>query len=217
MSTANKVHVVRPGECLSTIALHHGFRDYRTVYNHSANAALRKKRPDPNLIHPGDEVVIPALAPKRASAATGASHEFVAVVPKRVLRLTLHDSKGEPLKNAAYELRFGREQRAGQTDGDGLLEEPIPMHLTAAELETDELIWELDIGHLNPVEDTPDLGVTGLQSRLRNLGYRVGPIDGHLGTRTRSALQAFQAEHRVPVTGVLDAKTIAKIKEAHGS
>ncbi len=190
MTAEKKVHVVRSGECLSGIALHHGFRDYRTVFNHPANAALRKKRPDPNLIHPGDEVVIPALAPKRASAATGASHEFVAVVPKRVLRLTLLGEEGEPLKNATYELRFGREKRAGQTDGDGKLEEPIPMAITAAELETDELVWELDIGHLNPVEDTPDRGVTGLQSRLVNLGYHTGPIDGHFGTRTRSALQA---------------------------
>jgi hypothetical protein len=34
-----------------------------------------------------------------------------------------------------------------------------------------------------------------LQRRLRRLGYAVGPVDGHYGPRTRSAVGWFQLKH----------------------
>lgn len=56
-------HTVKAGECLSSIAASYGFRDYRTICDHPSNAAFRAKRPNPNLIYPGDVVMIPVAAP----------------------------------------------------------------------------------------------------------------------------------------------------------
>jgi hypothetical protein len=53
-------HIVVKGDTLSGIAKKHGFKDWRTIYNDPSNAAFRRKRPNPNLIFPGDVVVIPA-------------------------------------------------------------------------------------------------------------------------------------------------------------
>lgn len=54
----NRYVVVR-GDNLSKIARRNGLRSWREIYFHSANSAFRELRPDPNLIHPGDTLVIP--------------------------------------------------------------------------------------------------------------------------------------------------------------
>ena len=46
-----------------------------------------------------------------------------------------------------------------------------------------------------------------IQHRLVDLGYDVGPTDGLLGPRTRAALRAFQADRRLPITGLPDGDT----------
>ena len=46
-----------------------------------------------------------------------------------------------------------------------------------------------------------------IQHRLVDLGYDVGPTDGLLGPRTRAALRAFQADRRLPITGLPDGNT----------
>ena len=48
----SKRHVVAQGEYFSLIAARFGFA-WKTLYEHPANAELRKKRPDPNVICPG--------------------------------------------------------------------------------------------------------------------------------------------------------------------
>ena len=53
-----RVHVVKQGECLSSIAHACGFASYKPVYEHADNADFRKKRPDPAVIFPGDEIAI---------------------------------------------------------------------------------------------------------------------------------------------------------------
>ena len=46
-----------------------------------------------------------------------------------------------------------------------------------------------------------------IQHRLVDLGYDVGATDGLLGARTRAALRAFQADRRLPITGLPDGNT----------
>ncbi|EYF02879.1 LysM peptidoglycan-binding domain-containing protein [Chondromyces apiculatus] len=70
------IHVVQPGESLSSIAKQHGFADWRALYDHPANVKLRSARPNPDLIHPGDKVFIPDKKPSALTAATDKSHTF---------------------------------------------------------------------------------------------------------------------------------------------
>ena len=56
-------YTVVPGDNLSRIAQRFGLRSWRQIYDDPANAAFRRRRPDPNLILPGDVLVIPGGAP----------------------------------------------------------------------------------------------------------------------------------------------------------
>lgn len=55
------------------------------------------------------------------------------------------------------------------------------------------------------------LALREAQERLTRLGYDSGGTDGQLGRRTVAALRAFQADRKLPVTGMLDAATQAEL------
>lgn len=52
-------YTVKPGDTLSAIARKHGM-SWQDIYNHPDNADFRRKRPNPNLIYPGDVIMIPS-------------------------------------------------------------------------------------------------------------------------------------------------------------
>jgi hypothetical protein len=56
-------YIVKRGDNLSSIAQKHGIRSWQEIYSHPDNATFRSKRPNPNLIYPGDVVMIPKSAP----------------------------------------------------------------------------------------------------------------------------------------------------------
>jgi LysM domain len=56
MSTA---YTVQRGDNLSLIAKRYGLRSWQEIYNDAENAEFRRKRPNPNLIFPGDVVIVP--------------------------------------------------------------------------------------------------------------------------------------------------------------
>ena len=211
------LHIVKQGECLAKIAKRYGFLDYRKVYDHPDNAELRKKRPNPNLLFPGDRVVIPEFEPKTVSISHGRTHRFTLKVPRQHVRLALKDAEGAPQAGKSYTLVLSdQEQFQGTTDGDGFLEEKVPFAASKLELECAGLSWELELGCLNPLEDTPDEGVSGAEARLINLGYALEPT-GKMTIRLRSAIRAFQHQNDLEVTGRLDAQTLQKLMEQHGS
>jgi N-acetylmuramoyl-L-alanine amidase len=209
-------HVVAQGDSLSSIAKRYGFADYEVIYDHPDNAGFKKKRPNPNLIFPGDRIVIPDREIKEVERATGKSHRFTLKRPKAVVRIVFEDNEGKPLKNAEYELSFLTEVRKGKTDGDGKLEEKVPLDVGAAQLVIANTTIQLSIGHLNPIDETPDEGISGIQARLHNLGYDPGPADGRLSARTHAALAAFQHEHGLDPTGAPDEASWKKLLERHG-
>ena len=54
-----RVHTVKKGESLDKIAKSYGFKSFKEIYNDPVNAKFRKTRPDPKLIQPGDQIVLP--------------------------------------------------------------------------------------------------------------------------------------------------------------
>jgi len=210
------LYVVRQGECFSSIAERHGFRDYKTIYDHPDNAELKKKRPDPNLLHPGDEIRIPELSIKEVSAVTAKEHRFEIHAPQKVLRLKLVLHGDEPLANESYRLVVDRVVHEGATNGNGEIEIPVDIASRRGELEIAGRKLMLHLSALNPIDETDDEGVTGIQSRLANLGFDVGPIDGRLGPRTHMAIALFQAEEKLEIDGELTDATRKKLAERHG-
>ena len=56
-----------------------------------------------------------------------------------------------------------------------------------------------------------DPAVLKSQLYLDELGYEPGPIDGQTGKRTKLAVQTFQHDHHLPVTGEIDRETLELI------
>jgi hypothetical protein len=61
-SLNSKPYIVRSGDTFNSIARQFGFTNWADIYNNPANAALRARRPDPNQLKPGDQIMIPPSA-----------------------------------------------------------------------------------------------------------------------------------------------------------
>jgi localization factor PodJL len=55
--------------------------------------------------------------------------------------------------------------------------------------------------------------VSTAQALLAQLGYDPGPADGKIGERTRLAIERFQAERGLPVTGAVDEALVQALAE----
>jgi hypothetical protein len=54
----------------------------------------------------------------------------------------------------------------------------------------------------------PDEAVASVQQELQRLGYFTYAVDGKLGPLTQSAINRYQRDHRLPITGTIDPATI---------
>lgn len=212
-----KVHTVQQGECLSRIAIRYGFTDWRTLYNHPDNAALKSKRPNPNVLFPGDEIRIPDLRKKEERLPTATLHRFVVKAPRKYLRIVFKHPNGDPYANEPYTLSLSSSSaKQGKTNANGLLHEPVAVLEPEATLTIAGRTLALHLGHLNPNGDVVADDLTGIQSRLNNLGYATGPADGIYGRNTRAALALLQTEEELEVNGLPDDATLAKLEALHG-
>ena len=208
-----EVHSIAQGEHLSQLARKYGFRSYLTIWNHPNNEALKKLRQDPNILYPGDSLYIPDIEPKVVKGETGMTHKFVVPVPKLELRIALRDLSDLPIKGLACDLDVEGTVYALTTDGNGTIRQAIAADaergaVRAAAREVDVAIA---IGHLDPVEEE-----TGLRARLRNLGYDAGPLGFDNEGELRSAIEEFQCDHGLKVSGVNDGATRDKLREVYG-
>jgi len=203
-------HPVEPGECLASLAHRFGFGDARAIWSHPDNAELRKKRPDPNALLPGDVVAIPDKEPKKETAPAGKRTAFRVRRPRTRLRLFLRDEDGAPLAGKKYWLVVGNSGFEGRTDDRGKLEQKVPPDAQDADLvvwtdegdlQADVLAVSLKIGHLPPLEEPG-----GAPARLTSLGYPGGDAD------LPAALRAFQKARGLPESGALDAATLDRLR-----
>ena len=213
-----QTHIVKAGECLSLIAAKYTFQDYKTIYDHPDNKELKKKRPNPNIIHPDDVIVIPDKKEKVAFGATDKLHQFKLKRPHKHIHVQIRDHLGEAFAFEKYVLTIGTTKKVieGYTDGDGVVKEEIPVNATSAELTVGNLHWTLKIGDLNPINDTIDDGISGIQQRLKNLGIDPGRIDGIIGPKTMMAICLFEGINGIKITGECTEATLVKLKEVHG-
>lgn len=207
-------HLVRQGECLSSIAYQYGFAP-DTIWNHPDNAGLKEKRADRHLLYPDDVVQIPDKEERQASCATDARHRFVRKGVPEMLQIVLLDRDDQPRASLAYVLTIDGTSWEGVTDSDGCLKQSILPNarqgslLLHAEIEEE---YVLQLGYLDPHTET-----SGIQARLANLGFDCGPIDGEFGPRTNSALAQFQRANDLRPTGEADAETINCLVQRYGS
>lgn len=203
---------IRQGDCLTSIALARGF-DPQTLWDHPDNAELKQLRKSPHALLPGDKLEVPAIEEREEGVATGSVGRFkLSVGPVKLrIRLTRH---AEPRADEAYELIFEEQTISGTTDGDGWIDQPIPSTATRAILSLleGEETYELQLGHLDP-HDSP----SGIQQRLRALGFYFGAVDEEIGPQTQAAIRRFQTKQGLEVSGEADDATVDALRDAYGT
>ncbi len=199
-------HTVKPGDCLSSIADQHG-RFWEQLWNHPDNSELKSTRKDPNVLFPGDVVVIPDLERHKEPCASEQKHRFRRKgVPAKLKIRILRDD--EPRKNMPYVLEIDGVMTKGNTDGDGFVTGDIPPGAKTGRLTVgkgdDMEVFDLLLGTVDPL-DTEE----GLIDRLDCLGYDTS--EG-----LAAALKDFQAREGLDPTGTPDQAARDKLKEKFG-
>ncbi len=216
-------YTVRQGDYLAKIAGDHGFADWKPIWQHARNEALREKRKNPNVLFPGDQLFIPDAERQQLDAQTERKHRFSVERGKLKLLLRFDDQHVGPVAGARCRLEVGDQTFQLVTDAQGRIEQEIAPGAEAGlvvvedpETPLVEVILPLRIGHLDPVEET-----SGQSARLNNLGYFAGPFadqtPDEAALSLRSAIEEFQCDDGLVVDGVCGARTQAALKKAHGS
>jgi hypothetical protein len=209
-------HTVTEGETLLTIAAANGFLDWKPIWQHEKNEALRKQR-DPTVLTAGDVIYLPEVTEVPIPVTSGQRQVITQAAIRASFRTTVVDEHAKPLANCKFTLAVGGVTLRGKTNSSGVVECDIP----AAPLDgtltiyagKDEkpLTFSMKLGYLDPIEKD-----TGVKARLNNLGFECGDVAGKLDDdATKAALRTFQIVHRLPVTGSADAATRKRLKAAH--
>lgn len=208
-------HTIEAGETLASIAAQHGLSSEKSILEAPENRDRLEHRPDPHTLYPGETVFVPEPTSDGKGVRTGAISRMV--VELKRLRVDLLDAAGQPLAGVSAHVELENNDPVDvETDDAGRLEVPVRGHPQSGKIEVSDQTWELSIGHLPPMAETPDAGVSGAQKRLLNLGYAIGEADGKLGPITRAAIRAFQREHGLEVHGQLDDSTLTTLLDTHG-
>jgi N-acetylmuramoyl-L-alanine amidase len=205
-------HVVREGECMSSLAAQKGLF-VAQIFEHPANAQLSTVRGDPNILLPGDRITIP-FGTKDVDKPTEQKNKFVLLGEPVFLRVQVMD-RDKPLGGKPFTLVVGGVTIQDTTQADGTIETRIPPDATTGILRVgtgSELVQlTLKLGALSPVANAK-----GVQQRLQNLGFDCGPIDGIVGPKTRAAVRNFQTKFGLPPDGIIGPGTRQLLKDKHG-
>jgi hypothetical protein len=213
-------YIIRQGDYLTKLGHTMGFEP-QAIWGHAKNAKLRERRPEPDMLHPGDLLWVPdAPELRRLSIKGGATNRYAAHIPKKPVELRLQIG-GEVLAKEPYLiLGLGPEPIEGATDENGWLKTTVDVHVREIEVILTERArtLRLRIGDLDPVDT-----LAGLRKRLLHLGFyqptKVGVEnqDATDGDALVAALKAFQASEELPANGKLDDATWSALERAHGS
>jgi hypothetical protein len=242
-----KTHVAQPGDHIPKIAARNGFQEVSAIWDHPQNASLKATR-QPCELAPGDHVFLPDQKDLEFKLSTGKKHTIVVKRPKIRLRVAFKDASGRPVTRTPRTLECGKASFPFTLDGDGKLDQEIPIETEDARAIFEDGDVAFQVGHLQPI----DLRA-GQLDRLNNLGYdvgigveeaeeRTGPSAGGTDPGAdgaavggdgedqgadeeakeaerlfQSALEEFQCDNGLEVTGKLDGATRAKLLEVHGS
>lgn len=211
-------YVIRQGDYLTKIAHTMGF-DADTIWNHAKNEPLRNKRPNKDLLYPGDILWVPDAAEhRRLVIRAGSDNRYVARVPGVYVAVKVTIG-GEPLVEEPFRILGLGEPIEGVTDEKGYIRAGVPVHVREIEVYLPELdrTLRLRVGDLDPVDT-----VSGIKKRLMHLGYyqpsRVGVENAAAdGDALVSALKSFQSDKGLEPNGKLNEDTAKALTGDHGS
>ncbi|MFJ4493751.1 type VI secretion system tip protein TssI/VgrG [Pseudomonas atacamensis] len=126
-----------------------------------------------------------------------------------------YDKKG--IAGQPYTLEVDGVTYKGATSSDGFVDQPVPPDAKKGKLtfypfgaESQPWVWELDLKAQSEASD-----VKGLQSRLKNLGFYDGKIDGENGPKTKHATRCFHRSCELADKDYLSSSDIKRLEEQH--
>jgi len=214
------IHTVVQGEHIPGIAAKHGFRDFRSIWDHPRNAQLKQERKNPNVLFPGDEVFIPDRDLKEEARRVDARHRFVLAARGLQLRVKVIDLRDKPVRRTAFFRTstdtnlVGPKNDIYEIDIDPG-EKDVTLGFPANATEPARPDIHLEVGSLDP-EGKP----SGQQERLNNLGYFAGFSATPDPEQFQWAVEEFQHDNRIrhtlKVTGKVDDRTADALAKEHG-
>lgn len=202
---------------MASIAKRFKFGDYKIIYNHPQNAALKQKRPKPNLLAAGDKVFVPDIEVREESGATDQKHTFELITQKVKFRVVVKDDKDQFFADKKYELEIDGSKLEGNTDTRGFIEQEIPADARQGKLKlfTDDenlkiLVWDVALGSLAPSETDE-----GSKGRLKNLNFYFGEVVGTVDPKTKEATKAFQKKNSLTESGDFNSETRNRLRDKH--
>jgi N-acetylmuramoyl-L-alanine amidase len=228
---------VAEDECLESIAAAHGLT-VEYIWNHPANAELRRVRRDPNILLAGDRLTLPERRQRDETLATGRLHTVKLRRGLRPVRFTLvrEDIETLPTDGSSTEEDWEHSPPAFEPV------DVVPWKSVHARFESGSETWEADANDKGVVtfnlpvrikggvlviapgmpEETslrvqigrldPIETLSGAVQRLQNMGYQVAAPED-----LPSVIREFQADEGIEMNGTLDGPTRQKLATVHGS
>lgn len=202
----------KPNETLAEVVARAGPQySLDEVKAHPKNQGLLKARSE-YVLKEGDPVWIPEEETEQQWFTVTVGNQLTLTAGAlRPFKLILRYPDRSIIKNEPFKLLIDGQTYEGTTSGEGLLDVQVPVNATRGVVSVKGHRQALEIGALEPVHTSK-----GIQARLRNLGYPVGPIDGQLGPKSTAAIRAFQQACGLPVTGKVGPATRDRLKAEHG-
>ena len=119
MQMTYTTHTVKKGEHLTRIARDHGWKkktDWKELYGLAVNAPLRKKRPDPDHIEPGDTVLIPIVSREELKKALAVLMEAYDAHCRAIPPIDAYKDKIDKLKKAAEDAKKSKKDAEKQAE-----------------------------------------------------------------------------------------------------
>ena len=135
----------------------------------------------------------------------------------RVLRVRMQ-ANDQDIANEDFTLDVdGRRFHAGQSGADGLIVQRLPVAAKVVEIRMPRLQLHRSI-QVVPAEQFPPVStLTGVQTRLSQLGFLPQPPNGKLDQLTRDALRSFRTQQGLGNDSQLDDPTRQALVKAYGS
>src|SRR5262249_32368030 len=161
-----------------------------------SNAELKAKRPNPDLLYPGDIINIPDKEEQPSPMAQGTANGYAADIPKVKITLVFVND-GQPMASEPFTVE-GLDPTDGTTDGSGSADFDVPVIVKefTVKFTKQPYAYKVMVANIDPV--TEDSGVL---QRLVNLGYFRRASDREDAEAFAGAVAAYQREKGMTVTG----------------
>src|SRR3712207_2432198 len=111
-----EIYRVRAGDCLFSIAEKFGM-DWKRIWEDGANADLKRRRANPNILYAGDKLTIPDVDKGGEQGPLEQPHKF-RIKGKQAVRIVIYDYEHKPVPKVSYHYVVGGVDQPEGVTGD---------------------------------------------------------------------------------------------------